>query len=332
MQSNERIAAALSALSPQIGLFRFAVSSTLERARMTLAVDSGPGHTGASLGEFASGRIDPERFAMISRGAGPLDSIGSSIAERAIASLEAMLATGDHEFVVDVEPGASPSVAIRAHMAKLGTVFGTASLVELVRRRSYDPVRHALPFESHPFEKWTAGERKVAPPLVIRLNGTDLDAFELAPLLDGCVRLILVVDDVCAPAPLARLVSPGVFVAQADDVNILDRLAGFDGPAIVAMMKGPEARFVHDPRNGRMTWQRTNVTVMPSVTPRKSLGIRSGWQQRDDIAHLKALAQPPALSASSTDVLITSVTGGNGDPAERLTAWLLSQSSLSGVS
>lgn len=332
MQSDERVAAALSALGPQIGLFRFAVSSTLERARMTLAVDSGPGHAGVMLGEFASGRIDPERFAMISAGAGPLDTVGRSIAERAAASLEALLAAGDDEFIVDVEPGASPSMAIRARMAKLGTLFGAASLVELVRRRTYDPGRHALPFEAHPFEKWTAGERKVAPPLVIRLNGDDLDAFELAPLLDGCVRLILVVNEVCAPAPLARLMSPGVFVAQADDARILERLANFDGPAIVAMMTGPEARFVHDPRGGETTWQRIEVTVMPATTPRKSLGIRSGWQQRDDLAHLKALAQPHAPGANSTDALITAIVGGNADPTERLTAWLLDQSSLSGVS
>ena len=52
---------------------------------MTLAVDSGPGHAGVMLGEFASGRIDPERFAMISAGAGPLDTVGRSIAEHMAA-------------------------------------------------------------------------------------------------------------------------------------------------------------------------------------------------------------------------------------------------------
>lgn len=331
MQSDERVVAALSALRPQIALFRFAVSGTLERARTTLASESGPSQTRVALGDFAGGLIDPDRFAMVSSGSGPLDAIGRAVVERAAEVLEALLRAGDEEFVVDVQPGTSPAAAIRARMTTLGSAFGAAALVELVRRRIYDPVLHGLPFEGHPFEKWTTGERKLAPPLVILLDGRDLDAFELAPLIDGCVRLILLVNEPCAPAPLARLVTPGIFVAQAGDMKVLERLTDLDGPAVIAVMKGAEARFVHDPRAGSAMWQRIEVTHMPDARPRKSLGVRSAWQQRDDLSHLKALIEQPVLPANPAEALVAAIGGGSSDPAERLTAWLLDQSSRAGI-
>lgn len=331
MPSDERVVAALSALGPQIRAFRFTVSSTLERARLTLATDSGPTHTGIALGDFASGRIDPERFAMISAGAAPLDTLGRSILERAIGALESLLAAGDEGFVVDVPAGVSPAASIGARMATLGTVFGSASAIEMVRRRVHDPAQHSASFDSHPFEQWTAGERRVAPPLVVRVDGCDLDAFELAPFLDGCVRLVLVVNEPCAPAPLSRLISPGVLVAQTSDTRVLEKLSSLEAPAIVAIMNGQEARFVHDPRSNDATWQRIDVIRTPDVFPRRSLGRRSAWQQRDDLAHLKALAMPPAL-AGRTGALSAAVNGSDADPTERLTAWLLEQSSPAGVS
>ena len=332
MQSDERVVAALSALGPRIALFRFAVSGTLERARNTLASESGPSQARIALGDFAAGLIDPDRFAMISSGTGPLDTVGRAVVERAAEALETLLRSGDEEFVVDVQAGASPAAAIRAHMTTLGSAFGAATLVELVRRRTYDPVQHGLPFEGHPFEKWTAAERKLAPPLVIRLDGRDLDAFELAPLIDGCVRLILLVDEPSPPAPLARLVSPGVFVAQSGDMKAVERVKDFDGPAVVAVMNGTEARFVHDPRAGSAMWQRIEVTHMPDARPRKSLGVRSAWQQRDDLSHLKALIEQPVLPANSAEALVAAIGGTTSDPAERLTAWLLDQSTPAGVS
>jgi hypothetical protein len=330
MQSDERVVAALSALGPQVALFRFAVSGTLERARNTLVCESGPGQARVALGDFAAGRIDPDRFAMISSGSVPLDMVGRAVVERAAEVLESLLRAGDEEFVVDVRPGDSPAAAIRARMTTLGAAFGAAILVELVRRRSYDPVQHGLPVEGHPFEKWTAGERRLAPPLVIRLDGRDLDAFELAPLIDGCVRLILLVNEPCAPAPLARLVSPGVFVAQSGDAKVIERATGFDGPAVIAVMKGTEARFIHDPRAGSAMWQRVEVTHMPDAQPRKSLGVRSAWQQRDDLAHLKALVEPPVLSADAAAARVTVSGDGKADPADRLTAWLIGQGGFAG--
>jgi hypothetical protein len=330
MQSDERVAAALSALRPRIAAFRLAVSGALDRAKNALAAESGPDQARVALGDFAAGLIDPDRFAMISSGLGPLDAVGHAIVERAVKALEALLQAGDEDFVVDVHAGTSAAAAVRARLTALGPAFGAATLVDLVRRRTYDPAQHGLPLETYPFEQWTAAERRLAPPVVIRLDGRDLDAFELAPLIDGWVRFVLLLTEPCTAAPLARLVSPGVFVAQAGDMKVLERLADFDGPAVIAVMSGSEARFVHDPRAGSAMWQRIEVTHMPAAQPRKSLGARSAWQQRDDLSHLKALTQQPVLPANPAELLVASEVAGGFDPAERLTAWLLDQS-LDGI-
>lgn len=332
MQSDPRVGAALSALAPQIAAYRYSISATLDRAKTTLASESGKTWMGTALGAFAAGRIDPARFAMISAGSPPLDVVDRAVAERAVEVLDSILHAGDEEFFVDVQPGTSATAAIRARMTTLGSAFGAGALLELVRRRTYDPVQHGLSFAGYPFERWTTAERRIAPPLVVRLEGSDLDPFELAPLLDGCVRLVLLVNEPCAPAPLARLISPTVFVAQTGEMKLLETLAGLESPAVIGMMKGSEARFVHDPRRGVSMWQRVEVTRMPDVSPRKALGARSAFQQREDLALLKGFAEQPVLPLNPTDALVAAIGPGNVDSVERLTAWVLDQSAVPGSS
>ncbi|HEY6088172.1 MAG TPA: hypothetical protein VD771_00125 [Gemmatimonadaceae bacterium] len=328
MQSDERVAAALSALRPRVAAFRFAVSGALERARSTLASESGPGQARNTLGDFGGRLIDPERFAMISSGAGPLDAVARAAVGRAADVLEGLLCAGDEEFVVDVAAGASLAAAIRGRLTTLGSVFSAAALIQLVRRRMYDQMQCGSLLDGHPFERWSAAERKFAPPLVVCVDGGDLDPFALAPLIDGWVRLILLVGEPSTAAPLARLVSPGAFVAQSGDMKVLERIADFDGPAVIAVMNGQEARFVHDPRAGPTMWQRIDVTHIPDAQPRKALGVRSAWQQRDDLSHLKALIEQPALASNSTEAPVAAAAGSGINPAERLAAWLLEQSGL----
>lgn len=327
MLSDERVASALTELAPRIGAYRFAVSSALERAQSTLASESGPGNTRARLGEFGGRLIDPQIFAMIATSAGPLDGPARAAVERCADALDALLLTGDEQFVVDVRPGDSLSDAIRERLARLGSVFAAAAIIEQVRRRSYDPAQHKLSV-GFPFQLWSAGDRKLAPPLVVRVDGGDLDAVSLAPLIDGNVRVVLLVSGCTSPAPLAPLVSPGVFVAQSDDTRVVANVKDFEGPAFIAVMTGAEARFVHDPRAGASTWQRIQVTRIPTVQPRKSLGVRSAWQQREDLAHLKSLVEQPVFSAV-TDAPAASIPVNAANPADRLTAWLLDQSGLS---
>lgn len=330
MQSDERVAAALAALRPRMAAFRFAVSGALERAGSTLASESGAGQARATLGDFGGRLIDADRFAMISSGAGPLDPVAQAAVECAAVVLETFLRAGDEEFVVDVSPGTSLAAAIRGRLATLGSVFGAATVIDQVRRRTYDPAQYQSLLDGHSFELWSAAERRFAPPLVVSVDGSDLDPFALAPLIDGWVRIILVVREPSTAAPLARLVTPGAFVAQSGDAKVLERVSDFDGPAVIALMNGPEARFVHDPRGGSTLWQRIEVTHMPDVPPRKLPGVRSVWQQRDDLSHLKALVQQPALPANSAEVLVAPG-GGSFDPAERLTSWLLDQTAADGI-
>ena len=328
MPSDERIAVALSALRPRVAAFRFAISGALDRARSALASESGPGQARNTLGEFGGRLIDAERFSLISLGAGPLDAASRAAVGRAADLLACLLRAGDDEFVVDVAPGTSLAAVIRARLATLGSLFGAAALIELARRGTFDSTQSESLLDEFPFEKWSAAERRFAPPLVIRVDGGDLDAFALAPLIDGWMRLILLVDGPSSAAPLARLVSPGAFVAQSGDMKILERIAEFDGPAVIAMMNGPEARFVHDPRAGSTFLRRVEVSHMPDAQSRRAPGPRSAWQQRDDLAHLKALVEQPVLPAISAEALAPATAGPGIDPVERLTAWLLDQSGL----
>lgn len=326
MPSDERVISALAALHPTIGLYRLVVSGTLERARAMLAFEGGPNRTRATLGEFAGGRIDPERFALVSSGVDPLDVTGRDVVEHVVELLEGILGGNEEQFLVPVGPAASAADAIRARLAGLGTAHAAARILDLVKRHSYDHLKHGSPSDGYPFEKWTVSERALAPALVVRLEGRKLDAFELAPLVDGCVRLILIVDGPAAPASLARLISPGVLVAQVGDGKALAELVTFDGPAIIAVMQGEEARFLHDPRAGAAPWRRIRMDRMPVMPPRKTVGSRSAWQQREDLAHLKALVEPPSLAHTAAGA-----GNGNSDPADRLTAWLITQSGQDGV-
>lgn len=326
MPSDERVVAALSALRPAIDRYRLAASNTLERAKAMLAFEPGPDRTRAALGEFAGGRIDPERFALVSAGTDPLDVTEREVVGHVVELIEDILGASDEQFFVTVGQAGGAAEAIRARLAGLGAPYAAARILDLVKRHGYDRQRHGSPSDGYPFERWTAAERALAPPLVVRLDGSALDALELAPLVDGSARLALIVDGPAAPAPLARLVSPGAVIAQVDDAGILTGLAEFDGPAVIAVMQGQEARFVHDPRAGTAAWKRLRVDRMPTVPPRKTLGSRSAWQQRDDLAHLKALVEPPSLAHSAAGA-----GNGHADPTDRLTAWLIEQSGQAGV-
>ncbi len=325
MQSDERIMSALAALRPQISVYRFEVFSALERARKLLASESGDTPAAESLGEFAQGRVDAARFAMLAEGPGPLDAIALGIVQRAVESLAGLSAAGDEQFVVHVKVGGSIRDAIHERFEILGRAFSAATLIELVRRRSPNLLGQGLSLEWHAFEKWTTAERKMAPPLVVCVDGRDVDALGLARFLDASVQLVLIVTGQSAPAPLARLISPGVFVAQSSDLTPLSKSSDYDGPAVIAVMEDGGARFTHDPRAGSAMWQRLDVTCMPDVQARRSVGTRSAWQQRDDVAHLRALAEQPVLPANAADALMAAIGGAASDPAERLTSWLLDQ-------
>lgn len=328
MQSDQRATAALNALRPQMAQYRHAVSVALDRARKILASESGTGTAGSSLGEFASGRVDPQRFALISAVAVPLDVVSHAVLDRAIDALDGLLSGGDELFIVNVPAGASVAAMVGERLAKFGSAFGIAGLINLVRRRVYDPLAHGLPFEEHPFEKWTSGERRIAPPIIILTPGENIDPFELARYVDGSIRIVVIADGPCAPAPLARLISPGVIVAQCDGATIPSNIEGFSGPAVIGMLDEHSALFVHDPRLGASAWKRLSVSRLPAAKARKSIGRRSVAQQREDLALLESIAEQPLFPANSTDALVAAISAGShtADPIDRLADWVLGQS------
>jgi hypothetical protein len=149
----------------------------------------------------------------------------------------------------------------------------------------------------------------------------------LADFLDGAEKIALVVDGPCAPAPLVRLITPGTFVLQTADTTGVDLFAKCDGPAVMALVPSSAACFLHDPNGGRSAWQRLRVWHRPASLPRKSVGGLSARQQAEELLQLDALAERPSLETAPVESLVPV---GQGEPGDRLAAWLLDAAGLGG--
>ena len=320
MQSDDRVAGALAALRAPIDQYRFAVSAALDRARAVVAAESENRSQLSPLGDFASGLISIERFAQVAGGAVPISATAHAVIARCIEALEQILDSRDNAFVVNA--GNDVARAVNTAFARLGSAFQCARIVELIRRGEYDLSLHGLPGEKQ-FSEWGPAERRIAPPLVVVANGELVDPMSIAPFIDGSVKIVLILKGETSPALLARLISPQVFVAQSSDATVLAALKDFDGPAVIALIAAKEAQFTHDPRGGWAAWQRLRITHMPDAAVRRGLGKRSAWQMREDLAHLKSLADLPSVTSDRTS---RPPAPAIADPAERIAAWLLEQS------
>ena len=324
MPSDSRLHSALAALRTPIATYRSSIAATRERLRVLLAVDNGADRASRELGSFGGGRIDAARFAQLRIG-GVLDPFSRARLQRAETTLAELDAAGEELFTAEVPSGDSLRVVIARALARAGRAFGAANVVELVRSGRYEPERHDRLLDAFPFEWWAKTERAHAPPLVATVAGADLHAGGLAELMDVGTRLVLVVRGSCTPAPLVRLITPGVLVMQTLELQPLARVADFEGPAIAAVVDQEAAIFIHDPAAGSALWQRLTISHRPSGVPKSLAGV-SPRQQREELLQLEALAQRPALPAAPVEALVP---GGNGDPAERLAAWLLAESGYS---
>ena len=329
MPSDPRIPQLLTLLARPIAAYRSQVAATRERLRILLASDSGVDRTRLELGAFGASRIDVARFAELRHGV-VLDALSRTRLERARQVLAELDSASDSVlFSIDVASGDSLRVSIARALARLGCAFGAAHVAELIRCGRYEPERHDRLLDAFPFDWWNRAEREHAPPLVVSVDGADLRAGALAELLDGGVRIVLLVRGACTPAPLARLVTPSTLVMQTRDTGALARVATFEGPAIAAVMDHDAAQFRHDPADGRKLWQRVTIISRPETTPKATLGGVSPRQQREELLLLEALAERPALPDAPVEALIPA---GAGDPADRLTAWLLTESGLANKS
>jgi hypothetical protein len=328
MPSDERI---FVALHRSLDAFHSALAATIESLRADLdqeeESDTGAVPSGADLGNFAAGRIDASRFeALARRDLVAVEPATKDRVRQAFEVLTQLAARKNGLFRVSVEPGASLVLTVRGAFAEIGRAFGAARVVDLARTGRYQAEDHAAWLQAYPFAQWNAAERSIAPPLVVHVDAEDLRAEGLADVLDGSTKVVLVVRGDAPPAPLARLVTPGVFVQQVREEGELAALGAWRGCGIAALLEhGDVATFVHDPDAGASLGSCLRIGALPKERPTRPLGGWSAWQLEEGLRHLEALAVATGLPLADDNGAVPS------DPVDKLAAWLLTQADLSNL-
>lgn len=337
MPSDDRVERALEAVAEDRDAFRSAVAGAVDEVgglleKQRVPTDGEPDRD-SSLGQLAEGRIDPERFASVLEEPGGLDPGATELVERAHDVLEDVHRTGPDLFRLDLGADDDLRDGVAAALARAGRAFGAARIVELARSNRFREEVHGSYLDDFPPAMWNGEERGVAPPLVIRLPGEALRPAGLAEVLDGSLKLVLVVEGEAPAAPLVRLITPGTLVVQTDDPDALAPIREHDGPAVAALFpEGAEtgARFVHDPATTGHLAARLSVDHLPARDDLRPVGRCTRRQQAEELGQLRALA----LTADGAPA---SENGGppgasdeeaGEDPADRLAGWLLRQSGL----
>lgn len=331
MPSDERIRAIRAAARDGYARYETAVGTALDQVRSFLRSRreqtnaSLAAEAGATLGAFANGRVDAARFAALTSRDRSISTVAAGALERSAQVLTELLDRGDAAFVHELPRGGDPGDAAFEAFALVGRAFGAVLVARAVKSSVYSPEQHDRFLLSFPFAKWNSIERRLAPPVVLAVDGEDLRAGPLSEYADGSQKLVLVVRGRCGPAPLARLITPGVFVQQACTVDELSAFFASEAPGIAALVPDTSARFSHDPARGRSPAERIVVAHRPSSERRAWIGGTSVWQQADELAHLDALATATERQSAPTSF------DGKRDPAAVLAEWLIAQSGLAGA-
>lgn len=343
MPSDERGGRILQMFAEQRKAFHGMVEEAVAEVRsfLVFSMAAGDGRTErlvAELGPFGVERFDVDRLATLFAEPETLDTMTTETVEKALNTLSTLAASGDALYMVDVRSDESLRQAVARALAEIGRVFGAARIVAHIRAGRYRYSDHARALGSFPFREWSRTERCLVPPLVVTVDGRDLNAIELAGFLDGTMKLILVVHGECPPAPLVRLVTPQTFVVQTTDIAELGRLLAWDGPGIGAVVPSTAARFVHDPKGGIELWERVSVTYVPETDPRMGIGSMSAAQLVEELQQLRALAKTPARAERDVTTEIARAAARQAvaqpetvEPVDQLAAWLLDQADLSDV-
>jgi hypothetical protein len=343
MQSDERLKRAFELLREPIDQYRAAIAGTCAQLTDYLVINRGEtdscAHVAASaLGQFAGGRVDATRFAAAFEGVRTLTTTDASNIERCIETLDSLTKAGDTLFTCNVPAGARMDASIDDAFANLGRAFGAALAFQAIRTQVFRETTHLPLLESFPFDRWNRPERLVAPPLIVTVDGADLDAGCIARFVDGRTRLVLIVRNAAPPAVLASLITPGVYVAQTNDAADIGKIVDARGPAVVAIVDESAARFVHDPAGGQRLLDRLSVQSMPAEPPLRAIGTCTTSQQREQLAQLEVLlaasrAESQVAAADAikvTTAVAASVTEGrsSNDAIDTLTGWLLTQAGM----
>jgi hypothetical protein len=335
MPSNERVQRAFEILAGRATSFRAALSAARDEMREHLVSHRSVERDRAqaamqSLGPFASGRIDTKRFGALLTDERALPPASAAQLAQCAHVLDELLARGDALFVHRVPSGGLLRGRVEAALAYAGRAFAAARVFQAVRRGAPTLPASESILGDFPFSYWSRAERDLAPPLVVEINGADLRAEHLVEFLDGGVCIALVVREPAPPAPLVRLVAPGVLVLQSSDASQLERLGRATTPAVAALMPHGCAELLHDPRGGTRLEERLSITLASTPTTCEALGWRSARQVRDEVAQLEALSELCRAARDVSVVVAPPLPAGsaqvNGSGAVDVVAsWMLAQ-------
>lgn len=337
MPSEQRAAEALQALAVRATEFRTALAAARDEMQEHLESHRGVERDLAqsaalALGAFAAGRIDTQRFGSLLADERALAPEAAAMLGRCVEVLDELLARGDALFVHRVPSGGLLRGKVDAAFSEVGRAFAAARVFQSIRRGAPALPAHVAMLRDMPFARWSRTERDLAPPLVLQLDGADLRAEHLVEYLDGAVRIALVVDGPASPAPLVRLIAPGVLVLQTSDAKALDALNHAPGPAVAALLPVGCAELLHDPRAGARLDERLTITRAPAETKGEALGWRSSRQALDELAQLEALAELCRAARDVSVVVVPPVAGDASGTSEvdAVATWLLAQAGFDG--
>lgn len=330
MPSDDRITRALEALAGAKEGYSSSVAMSAEEVRGILereqGVDENPQVKLAhELGPFAAGRIDLERLTPFVSANAKLDPERRTEIQKAYETLTALKKAGDELYTGKVEVDGYLRGTVTKVLGRAGTAFGAARCVEWALHDLPHPEGTEDVLDAFSPSMWNGAEKAFAPPLVLEVEGQDLKASSLGDLLEGSQKIILVVNGPAAPAPLVRLITPGVTVIQSDDAADLAALSATDGPGIAALMPEGCAKFVHAPGGAALN-DRLSVSFLPDKEPKKALGSISAFQQVEEMRQLASLAasvQVPTASESAKAAPAPEM-----DEAGQLAAWLIHQAKI----
>jgi len=331
MPSDERIAQALAALSDAKESFSSSVAMSAEEVRGILEREQGANENpqvrlAHELGPFAAGKIDLDRLAPFVGANEKLDDDKRAEVLAAYQTLLAVKKAGDELFSAKVPLDGYLRGAVFGALAKAGSAFGAARSVEWALHDLAHPEGVEDCLERFPPNQWNGAERAWAPPLVIEVEGQDLRPASLAELLEGGQKIILVVNGPAAPAPLVRLITPGVTVIQTDDPAELAVLGATKGPGIAALMPEGAAKFMHIPGEKKALNERLTVSHLPEKAPKRALGSISAFQQTEELGQLASLTA--SVESAERDSVEVGVSGPEMDDAGQLASWLIHHSGV----
>jgi hypothetical protein len=110
-------------------------------------------------------------------------------------------------------------------------------------------------------------------------------------------------------------------VQQETGDGNLDAFKAFKGIAVAAFLPETAVSFTHDPSAGSTTYERFASITFPKEVRKRAIGGISPAQQAEDYTLLESLSVPPEIAGEAAT-----------DKAGKLSAWLLSQTDLSGLS